>query len=166
MVDNWADVSSWLVKNDSWVYNTNEPTFVVYLFANYFMKSRIVSSFLLIVLTAYITIPALPVIDYLINKNYIAKNLCVNRDKPKSCCKGKCFMVKQLQKTNKNSENDTKNTNKRIQLKELNEFILAIPGHSNPEIINIKYLIYNTLAFNQLACSAIFVPPKSVNTFL
>ena len=68
--------------------------------------------------------------------------------------------------TNKNPENDTKNTNNRIQLKELNDFIIDIPVHSDPEIIIIKYLIYNTLAFNQLACSAIFVPPKRVHNLV
>ena len=81
------------------------------------MKNGIISGILLLVLSAYLIIPVLPVIDYLINKDYIAKNLCVNKDKPKSCCKGKCHMVKQLQKTNPNSGNDSKDTNKRIQLK-------------------------------------------------
>jgi len=124
------------------------------------MKTGIVSSFLLLVLAAYIIIPAVPVIDYLINKDYIAKNLCINKDKPKSCCKGKCHMVKQLQKTNQNTEKDSKNTNSRVQLKELNEFVISRPGSFTPEIVSNKYLIYNILTSDQLACSAIFVPPK------
>ena len=124
------------------------------------MKSGIVSSFLLIVLTAYIVIPVLPVIDYLINKDYIAKNLCINKDKPKSCCKGKCHMVKQLQKTNKNTDNDPKNTNSRVQLKELNEFIIARTCSYTSEITSYKYFVYNLFTSDQLACSAIFVPPK------
>jgi len=124
------------------------------------MKSGIVSSFLLIVLTAYIVIPVLPVIDYLINKDYIAKNLCINKDKPKSCCKGKCHMVKQLQKTNKNTDNDPKNTNSRVQLKELNEFIISRTCSYTREITRHKYFVYNFFTSDQLACSAIFVPPK------
>jgi hypothetical protein len=32
------------------------------------------------------------------NKNYIATELCENRNMPKSCCRGKCFLKKQLQK--------------------------------------------------------------------
>jgi hypothetical protein len=35
---------------------------------------------------------------YEINKDYIAKNLCINRMKPCSCCKGKCFLGKKLSK--------------------------------------------------------------------
>jgi len=126
------------------------------------MRTGIVSGILLLVLSAYLIIPVLPVIDYLLHKDYIAKNLCVNRDKPKSCCNGKCHLVKQLQKTNQNTENDTKNTSKKVQLKEMNEFILDIPNHSYLETINIKYLVYNILESNHLAGSAIFVPPKPV----
>jgi hypothetical protein len=124
------------------------------------MKSGIVSSFLLIVLTAYLVIPVLPVIDYLINKDYIAENQCINKDKPKSCCNGKCHMVKQLQKTNKNSDNGPKNTGSRVQLKEMNEYIVNRTCSYTKEISRHKYFVYNIVTSDQLACSAIFVPPK------
>jgi hypothetical protein len=35
---------------------------------------------------------------YNLNKDYIAKNLCVNRNKRGSKCCGKCFLTKQLNK--------------------------------------------------------------------
>jgi hypothetical protein len=41
---------------------------------------------------------ALVLVDYQVNKNYIATVLCVNRDKPASCCKGKCYLKKTLQR--------------------------------------------------------------------
>lgn len=34
-----------------------------------------------------------------LNKDYIAKNLCENIDKPKMSCCGKCYLGKQLNKT-------------------------------------------------------------------
>jgi len=124
------------------------------------MKTVLVSLILLLVLAAYIIIPVVPVIDYLVNKDYIAKNLCINKDKPKSCCKGKCHMVKQLQKTNKNTDNDPKNTSSRVQLKELNEFVVSRTCSYTPEINSHTYFVYNILTSDQLAYSAIFVPPK------
>jgi hypothetical protein len=124
------------------------------------MKTGIVASILLLVLGAYLIIPVIPVIDYLINKDYIAKILCINKDKPKSCCKGKCHMVKQLQKTNKNTDNDPKNSSSRVQLKEINEFIISRTCSYTAKITRHKYYIYNVLTSDQLACSAIFVPPK------
>lgn len=124
------------------------------------MKTGIISGILLLVLSAYLIIPVLPVIDYLINKDYIANNLCINKDMPKSCCKGKCHMVKQLQKTNQNPGNDTKNTDKRTQLKDLNEFVLSSTNDFTIEKISIKYLDYYTSDYYQLASYTIFVPPK------
>jgi hypothetical protein len=126
------------------------------------MKTSLISGFLLIIiLSAYLIIPVMPVINYLINKDYIAKNLCVNKDKPKSCCKGKCHLVKQLQKTNQNTEKDPKNTGNKHQIKELNEFILNTPCHNYLANISIKHLIFIILKREQLVCSAKFVPPKS-----
>ncbi len=125
------------------------------------MKSILVSSFLLIVLTAYLIIPVLPVIDYLIHKDYIAKNLCVNRNKPHSCCKGKCYLVKQLKKTSTNTEGESKNTEKRIQLKDTDEFLASKAWHSVLQKKNIRYLIFNSTNFQLLAVNAVFVPPKT-----
>jgi hypothetical protein len=36
------------------------------------------------------------ILEYEINKDYIALNLCVNKAKPSSRCKGKCFLQKKL----------------------------------------------------------------------
>ena len=124
------------------------------------MKSVTISGILLIVMAAYLIIPALPVIDYLVNKDYIAENLCINKDKPKSCCKGKCHLVKQLQKTNQNPEKEPKNTGNRIQINELDQYILDIPSKHYSAIFYIKYLFLNISEPEQTACSAIFVPPK------
>ncbi len=125
------------------------------------MKSGIVSSFLLIVLTAYLIIPVIPIIDYLIHKDYIARNLCVNRDKPKSCCKGKCYLVKQLKKTSTKTEGESKNTEKRLQLKDTDEFLASKTWQSVLHKKVFHYLIFNSTNFQLLAVNAIFVPPKT-----
>lgn len=49
------------------------------------------------------------VINYRINKEYIAENLCENRDEPESCCEGKCHLEKELDKEEK-KENGPANT--------------------------------------------------------
>lgn len=36
------------------------------------------------------------IVEYQVNKEFIAKNLCVNRAKPSSCCQGKCYLKKKL----------------------------------------------------------------------
>src|SRR5262245_12172393 len=41
------------------------------------------------------------ILQFRANQDYIAKNLCVNRKKPKSCCKGSCQLNKKLEETDK-----------------------------------------------------------------
>ncbi len=59
---------------------------------------------------------------YQINKDFIAKNLCENRDKPQMKCCGKCYLQKQLKKI----DNDTqeKGTPEKVEKSELLCFIL------------------------------------------
>ncbi len=49
--------------------------------------------------------PVLPLVNYAVNYDYIAKNLCENRAVPQSTCKGKCYLEKELSKTEKQSGN-------------------------------------------------------------
>lgn len=48
--------------------------------------------------------PILPVLEYVLNYDYIVKELCENKAKPEMKCNGKCHLVKELAKA---SENDT-----------------------------------------------------------
>jgi len=59
------------------------------------------ASILLIALLVQNCSRYLIILDYQLNKDYIAKNLCENRNKPKCCCCGKCFLKKQLAKSDK-----------------------------------------------------------------
>ncbi|MGO4708358.1 hypothetical protein AB4Y90_04400 [Chryseobacterium sp. 2TAF14] len=49
--------------------------------------------------------PVLPMLNYVINYDYIVKNLCENRNVADSNCKGKCYVGKELAKTEKQSNN-------------------------------------------------------------
>ncbi|HVM87509.1 MAG TPA: hypothetical protein VMT76_04930 [Puia sp.] len=55
-------------------------------------------------------------LDYSINQKYIAAALCENRNKPKCCCHGKCFLKKQLQKDEGNDKNRPSNTKEKFEV--------------------------------------------------
>lgn len=61
---------------------------------------------------------------YQLNKEYIAKNLCENRDKPKMKCCGKCYLKKQLRKIDNNSNGTG---NQRTVKNEKSEVLYLIP---------------------------------------
>ncbi|MBW2960491.1 hypothetical protein [Mesonia aestuariivivens] len=47
--------------------------------------------------------PVEHILEYCFNYNYIVNVLCVNKEKPRLNCNGKCYLIKQLQK--QSSEN-------------------------------------------------------------
>ena len=61
--------------------------------------------------------PALPVIDYVVNYEYITKVLCVNKAKPKLQCNGKCHLMKELAKASESEKPIS--SNKKIATQEL-----------------------------------------------
>ena len=74
---------------------------------------------------------------YELNKDYIAKNLCENKDKPQMKCCGKCYLRKQLKKVDDN-ESPSKNAPSKVEKNEVAAFVLPalIPfslGHSEFE---------------------------------
>ncbi|AKK72872.1 hypothetical protein HX13_07795 [Chryseobacterium sp. P1-3] len=77
--------------------------------------------------------PVLPLINYVVNYDYIVKNLCENKDVPQSTCKGKCYVGKELAKTEKQS-----NTSQTIKIAGLDVFlsneILTFPDHKEHEL--------------------------------
>lgn len=125
------------------------------------MKFRVFAHFQLVILVVYIFRPVFPFIEYAINKDFIIKNLCINRDKPLSCCEGKCHLAKQLKKSNDNNNDPKdKNTNKRIRNEETKEF-LSIPV-TIPIIFETGLVLqpFPATIVSTIYSAAIFVPPK------
>ncbi|MGS2738469.1 hypothetical protein [Sinomicrobium sp. M5D2P17] len=60
------------------------------------------------------TKPVMPVVDYLVNEDYIAEYFCVNKDRPELQCNGQCYLARQLKK----QQEDKKQGIPSIQLKE------------------------------------------------
>lgn len=61
-----------------------------------------------------------------LNQNYIAENLCENRDKPEKHCNGKCYLSKKI----KQAEEKEKKQEQEIQKKGIQE-------HFIPQTLNL-----------------------------
>ena len=69
------------------------------------------------------------VFSFFANQDYIAKNLCENRTKPKSCCAGKCQLRKRLNKdTNEDKQNNERKTGKESEVVTSNSFTIDLPS--------------------------------------
>ena len=97
------------------------------------------------------------ILNFSVNKKYIAKNLCVKKDVKNNCCQGKCHLKKQLNE----EENDTKKSSSN-NLKEKSEELFAEKEFNfyfnNNKIFSLEFpLKSNAVAF--LLSTNIFHPP-------
>ena len=124
------------------------------------LKHRIFAFTLLIVMVFTIGKYQMPYIQYNLFKDYIAKNLCVDREMKDNCCQGKCFLKKQIKATDENNNAGENNNNIKIQKTEGEDFLC--PSVSIPDPIEIGLLsIAVTVKVKTLRfTNVIFVPPK------
>ena len=61
----------------------------------------------------------LVVLEYSLNRDFIAQKLCVNRVKPKLHCNGKCQMTKKLAEEEKQNSSNTGNNTSKIKIQEV-----------------------------------------------
>ena len=127
------------------------------------MRYRFYAIVLLLVLIFNIFRFTVPFIQYAFFKTYIAKNLCINKDKTKSCCEGKCFRDKQIKSINETHETESskeKDTSKTSKNNEVKEFLLT---HSIIPMTTEMFFRFITIP-EMILCtkyvSAIFIPPQ------
>ena len=125
------------------------------------MKYRVYAILHLIIMVFYICRPVMPYIQYAVFKDYIAKNLCVNKDKPKSCCQGKCYLEKQIKKSTETSDTEEKSSNKKISNKEVNEFLFSHISIPQLTEISLQQVVNTETIIVSQVVAAIFVPPKA-----
>ncbi|MEN9981498.1 MAG: hypothetical protein RL542_1285 [Bacteroidota bacterium] len=118
-----------------------------------------------IILIALILKPILPVVDYIVNYEYISKVLCENKAKPMMHCNGKCHLMKELAKAaeTENPKSSDKKQNTPIQevlfFKEIKSFSIVSFSFSTENKINSSYLeLYSYLNTN-----SVFHPPTIIS---
>jgi hypothetical protein len=126
------------------------------------MKIRVYSIFFLSVLTLYLIRPIIPFVEYAVNKDYIVKNLCIDRNKPKSCCAGKCHLKKELAKSDASSDNEGKNNSQKSLQKQISDFLRNQIKVYHPIERTFLLCILPQPRLQNNGESAIFVPPKNV----
>ncbi len=106
--------------------------------------------------------PVMPVLDYIINYDYIVSNLCVNRDKPVLACNGKCYLEGQLSKQqDKQDENPTPLVPK-VDFERFTTIVAKLFEYIFPDLKNLKTCIISRCKLQtELFLYAIFKPPIS-----
>jgi len=85
------------------------------------LKSFFSYSLLILFLTSLVR-PVFPVVDYIVNFDYIAEVLCIKKEVPESSCNGKCYLMQQVEENkNESPESSIPKTQWEIQLLSLHQ---------------------------------------------
>lgn len=69
---------------------------------------------------------------YELNKDYIAKVLCINLDKPQLHCNGKCYLSKKIAEAEKKQQNNERKTQKDL-------------SQQNVVLADFKFVFFDTV---------------------
>ena len=124
------------------------------------MKGIAVSILILLMLTQTFSKWVI-LLEYNINKEYIAKALCENRSPPMLHCNGKCQVMKKIaaEEAESNKENDGRAASKLMQSEVV--FLASLISFQLPDVLDSKkidYPIY-TLTVYPAPVFTIFHPP-------
>lgn len=125
------------------------------------MVNRIVALLLFITLQLPIINQWGVVAYYRVNRDYIAKNLCINRDKPKLNCNGQCYLAKKLKAA---EEKERKSNSERLE--KMPEIVLSFQNiqpvftTSFTAHITIENHFVSQEFFPNAAAKGFFHPPQ------
>lgn len=105
--------------------------------------------------------PIIPLVEYVALYDYIKNELCINKDKPKLQCNGKCFLKKELAKVSE-SENgkDKKHMPSEINIVFFQEIKKDFSFQPFFYTIKLKIPSINgNLSYSYLGENSIFRPP-------
>ena len=101
-------------------------------------------------------------LDYAINKDYIAANLCENKEQPELHCEGKCVLMQKLNISTQEDSPLSKSTTEILQF-DVSSFVLSKYDLKLKELFSIDLTpsyIPNHRFFDSRFISEIFHPPR------
>ncbi|MDR6922856.1 MULTISPECIES: hypothetical protein [Chryseobacterium] len=114
-----------------------------------------------IFLTLYMVFrPLIPLAEYAVNYDYISKVLCINKSRPEVHCNGKCYLTKELAKTNDTDSsplNKTKTSGQKILDTYIPSGITEVITTEKIPFFNFSFIYEEAYSF--LFLKHIFRPP-------
>ena len=107
--------------------------------------------------------PLIPIMEYYANYDYIATELCENKDKPYLECNGKCYLQKQLKEINHNNH-EHKSTIPQINFDDypvspLDQYSYQLKDFKELSVQKSYFVSYTSQDF----IKSVFKPPQVVS---
>lgn len=124
------------------------------------MSRRIFAIFFLMIYALVLLQPLVPFINYKVNKDFIAKNLCENRNKPGKHCNGKCYLAKEINKVShglpvSNAPNQKGSSIEEASVHLGGLFAFSFVNESNPQEFSVYTFCYRSSLYQD----GVYRPP-------
>lgn len=98
-----------------------------------------------------------PFVEYALHYNYIAKNLCENKDIPELQCNGKCHLLKEVQHQEKKEQQN--GSRERTPIADWNCTIISV---DDGFFLDAKRIVYPAMEYGTLSATTMppFHPPR------
>ena len=124
------------------------------------MRFKFYSVFCLLITLFYLLRPLLPYFEYVINKDFIENNLCVEKDNPNNSCQGKCYLHEQLKKEAETTNSDTNEKDKVIPGNKMDDHLQVLSTYHGPVSGELILFGYYSIPRTESCTSKIFIPPR------
>lgn len=125
----------------------------------------IVKKLVVVIALLFLSKPIIPVFDYVINYDYIVKELCENKEKPELQCNGKCQLMKEMAKaaeaetaTEKSNSTEKKTAQSTIEILFFEEINAFETNNNFSSSKNCSFTFYSNL-YSSTNSFAFFHPP-------
>ncbi len=107
--------------------------------------------------------PVLPVFDYIINYEYIANELCENKEEPELKCNGKCHLMKELAKASDDEKpmSEKKSLHQETEVLFYQSVFTFTFKSDAPNVDYVQSTAYSNL-YSHLAVVSVFHPPAFI----
>ncbi|MBI3520042.1 MAG: hypothetical protein HY062_11885 [Bacteroidetes bacterium] len=96
-------------------------------------------------------------VGFAFNQKRLAETVCVNRNKPKSCCAAKCYLDKEIKKEDKRQSNSPSSIKDKAEKSELRTGLVTFVFLCD-ESVQSPHFIYSK-NFPNTFLSSVFHPP-------
>lgn len=107
--------------------------------------------------------PFCPLVEYTLNKAYIAQTLCENKNKPELQCEGKCHLAKEITKANDAGEKENKPVAPRINFDNDCSYLNPLADRAKHlQNLNSLFEPASAAPFTSAVIADIFHPPRYI----
>lgn len=103
-------------------------------------------------------------LNFQVNRDYIAKNLCVKKNEVNNCCKGKCQLQKQLEKDEKKHSSPNNTVKEKTETELFTQTSLTL-GLKIYTLVNTIHTMYLCMVTKDII-NSLFHPPPAITIFV